>query len=158
MQSFLGKFNFLRRFTSDFEGVVKHLQEMIKKDSNFKWTKVSKEAFKKIKEVIIEATTLQSPNFDRFFILYTFSSNHSIVDMLMQKDEFREELLVSFIIMWLEGSKLVYPNIDKQAFVILKVVKHFRPYLLRSHTKIIGPNSVVRSLLIQKETGYGWGN
>ena len=39
MQYFLGKINFVRRFISDFAEIVKPLQEMIKKDTNFKWTK-----------------------------------------------------------------------------------------------------------------------
>ena len=52
MQSFLGKINFVRRFISDFAEIVKPLQEMIKKDTNFKWTKERKEAFDKIKESI----------------------------------------------------------------------------------------------------------
>ena len=54
MQSFLGKINFMRRFISDFVEIIKPLQEMIKKDSNFKWTKERKEAFDKIKEAIAE--------------------------------------------------------------------------------------------------------
>lgn len=52
MQSFLGKINFVRRFISDFTEIVKPLQEMIKKDFNFKWTKERREAFEKIKEAI----------------------------------------------------------------------------------------------------------
>ena len=79
MQSFLGKINFVRRFISNFTEVVKPLQEMIKKDTNFKWTKERKEAFDKIKEAIVEAPTLQSPNFDKEFTLDTFSFDHSIV-------------------------------------------------------------------------------
>ena len=82
MQSFLGKINFVRRFISGFTEIVKQLQEMIKKDSNFKWTKETKEAFDRIKESIAEAPTLWSPNFDKEFILYTFSSDHSIAAML----------------------------------------------------------------------------
>ena len=50
MQSFLGKINFLRRFISNFAEIVKPLQDMIKKDSNFKWTKERREAFDMIKE------------------------------------------------------------------------------------------------------------
>ena len=49
MQSFLGKINFVRRFIYDFTEIVKPLQEMIKKDSNFKWKKERKDAFDKIK-------------------------------------------------------------------------------------------------------------
>ena len=58
----------------------------------------------------------------------------------------------------LQGVELNYPTIDKQAFVVFKVVKHFRLYLLRSHTKIIVPHSTIRYLLIQKELGDRRGN
>ena len=151
MQSFLGNINFVRRFISDSTEIVKPLQEMIKKDSNFKWSKEGKEAFDKIKEAIAEARTLRSPNFDNEFILYTFASNHSIVVVLTQKNEDEEEFLVSFMSTRLQRAELKYPTIDKQAFAIFKVVKHFRPYLLRSHTKVIVPHTAVRALLIQKE-------
>ena len=65
MQYFLAKINFMRRFISDFDEIVKPLQEMIKKDFNFKWTKEIREAFENIKEAIAEAPTLWSLNFDK---------------------------------------------------------------------------------------------
>ena len=58
----------------------------------------------------------------------------------------------------LQGVELKYSAIDKQAFAIFKVVKHFHPYLLRSHTKVIVSHTVVRALLIQKEPGDRRGN
>ena len=58
----------------------------------------------------------------------------------------------------LQGAELKYPAIDKQAFAVFKVVNHFHPYLLRSHTKIIVPHTTVRALLIQKELGDRRGN
>lgn len=82
MQSFLGKINFERRFIFDFAEIVKPLQEMINKVTNFKWKRERKEAFYKIKEAIAKAPTLQSPNFDKELILYTFSSDHSIAVVL----------------------------------------------------------------------------
>ena len=74
MQSFLGKINFARRFISDFAEIVKSLQEMIKKDSNFKWSKERKKAI--VEAPTLEAPTLRSTNFDNEFILYTFASDH----------------------------------------------------------------------------------
>ena len=58
----------------------------------------------------------------------------------------------------LHGVELNYPSIDNQDFVVFKAIKHFQPYLLRSHTKIIVPHSAVRYLLIQKELGDRQGN
>ena len=82
MQSFLGEINFVKRFISNFTKIVKPLQEMIKKYSIFKLKKERKEAFDRIKEAIAEAPTLQSPNFDKESILYTFAYDHSIVVVL----------------------------------------------------------------------------
>jgi hypothetical protein len=45
MQSFFRKINFMRRFILDFAEIVKPLQHMIKKDIQFKWKFVEKEAF-----------------------------------------------------------------------------------------------------------------
>ena len=116
MQFYLGKINFMRRFIFDFAQIVKPLQEMIKKDSNFKWKKERKEAFEKIKEAITKAPTLRSPNFDNDFILYIFSFDHSIVAVLTQKNEDGEEFLVSFMSTGLQGAELKYSTIDKQEF------------------------------------------
>ena len=52
MQYFLGKIKFVRRFISEFTEIVKPLQEMIKKDLNFKSTKERRESIEKIKEAI----------------------------------------------------------------------------------------------------------
>ena len=125
MQSFLGKINFVRRIVSDFTEIVKPLQEMNKKDTNFEWTKERRKAFKKIKEAIVEDPTLRNPNFDKEFILYTFSSDHSIMVVLKQKDEVGEEFLVSFMSIGLQSTELNYPTIDKQAFAVFKAMKHF---------------------------------
>ena len=51
---------------------------MIKKDVDYKWTKERRDAFMKIKEEIVEAPTLWILDFEKDFILYTFSSDHSI--------------------------------------------------------------------------------
>ena len=78
--------------------------------------------------------------------------------MLTQKNEDGEEFLVSFMSTGLQGSELKYSSIDKQAFAVFKVVKHFLPYLLRSHTKIIVPQTMAKALLIQNEPGDQRGN
>jgi hypothetical protein len=49
------KINFVRRFVPDFVEIVKPLQQMIKKDVQFKWTSVEKEAFENIKATIVAA-------------------------------------------------------------------------------------------------------
>lgn len=82
MQSFLSKINFLRKFILNFAHIVKPLQNMIKKDSVFKWDQYEKESFDQIKTMVMEAPSLSSPDFSKYFILYTFSSNSSLAAVL----------------------------------------------------------------------------
>ena len=58
----------------------------------------------------------------------------------------------------LQGAELNYPTVDKQAYVVFKAVKQFRPYILKNKTKVIVPHLTVRTLFIQKELGERRGN
>ena len=53
----------------------------------------------------------------------------------------------------LQGAELNYSAVEKKVYAIFKALKNFRPFLLKTHTKIIVPYSAVRQLLIQREVG-----
>ena len=71
----------------DFAQIVKPLQQMVKKNAQFKCTEIEKNAFSKIKTTVAHAPSLKIPNFDKDFILYTFASNDSLAAVLTQKEE-----------------------------------------------------------------------
>jgi hypothetical protein len=60
---------------------------------------------------------------------------------------------MAFMSSGLQGAELNYPEVEKHAYTVFKVVKHFRPYLIKSKTKVIVPYPVVRNLLVQKDLG-----
>lgn len=98
MQSFLGKINFLCKFIFDYAQIFKPIQEMVKKDSIYGWDKGVKDAFSYIKQAITKSHALYSPDFSKDFLLYTFSSNTSLVVVLTQKDGSHNNLrLISFM-------------------------------------------------------------
>ena len=119
---------------------------MVKQSAQFKWTEIEKNAFSKIKTVVAHTPSLKIPDFDKDFILYT------------QKEDGGVEFPISFMSTSLQGAKLNYPAIDKQAYAVFKAMKQFRPYILKNRTKVIVPYPAVRSLLIQKELGERRGN
>ena len=96
MQSFLGKINFVKRFVLDFSQIVLSLQNMIKKNSIFKWGHNEIEAFDLIKKSIVNAPFLTTPNFLNPFTLYTFSSDTSYVVVLTQLNDQKIEAPISF--------------------------------------------------------------
>jgi len=49
LQPFLGKINFLRRFISNLEELIRELNNMLKKDSTLKWIVEAKKYFEALK-------------------------------------------------------------------------------------------------------------
>ena len=90
--------------------------------------------------------------------MYTFTSDDSLAAVLTQKEDGEDEFPISFMSTGMQGAKLNYPSMDKQAYVVFKAVKQFRPYTLKNRTKVIVPHPAVRSLFVQKELGERRGN
>jgi hypothetical protein len=82
MQSFLGNIKFVIIFVSSFVETIKPLQDMIKKNVEFKWGSKEKFSFEKIKEKIAQASALMSPDFNKYFIFYRFFSDISFAVVL----------------------------------------------------------------------------
>lgn len=144
MQFFLGQINFVKRFVPDFSQIVLPLQSMIKKNSIFKWGHNETKAFDLIKQAIVNAPFLTTPNFSNHFILYTFASETSHVVVLTQLNDQEIEAPISFFSSNFQGDELNYSEVEKKAFSVFKSINHFRPFLLKPHTKIIVPFSTVR--------------
>ena len=78
--------------------------------------------------------------------------------MLTQREERGDEYPLSFMGTSFQGAELNYPAIDKHAYVVFKVAKQFRPYILKNRTKVIVPHMAVQTLFMQKELGERRGN
>ena len=68
--------------------------------------------------------------------------------VLMQRSSEHEEFSVAFMSFGLQNVELKYREVDKQAFIVFKVVNHFGPYLMKSKAKVIVPYPVVRNVLV----------
>ena len=80
-----------------------------------------------------------SPDFDKEFYLYTFTSDLSYAGVLTQKNDQGDEVPILFTSSSFAGAELNYPEVDKQAYAVFKAINHFRPYLLKSKTNVIVP-------------------
>ena len=125
MQPFLGQINFIRRFVPSFSEMVRPLQNLIKKDTQYHWGPTENQAFNAIKKAIIEAPSLMGPDFSRDFTLYTFSSDRSYAAVLTQKNSENNEVPITFMRSAFKGTELNYPAVDRQAYAVFKAVNHF---------------------------------
>jgi hypothetical protein len=151
IQSFLGKINFLRRFIPNFAEIVKLITDMLKKNSEVKWTNEAKASFQRIKKVISEAPVLASPDYTKEFLIFSFASEHTIAVVLLQKNDEGFERPIAFFSRSLRDAELKYDILEKQAYAMVKSLKAFRTYVL--HSKIIAyvSSSSVKDILVQPD-------
>jgi hypothetical protein len=149
IQSFLGKINFLRRFIPNFAETVKLITDMLKKNSEVKWTNKAKASFQHIKKVIIEALVLARPDYTKEFLIFSFSSEYTIAAVLLHKNEEGFEWPISFFSRSLRDAELKYDILEKQVYAMVKALKALRTYVL--HSKIIAyvPSSSFKDILVQ---------
>jgi len=149
LQSFLGKINFLRRFISNLEKLIRKLNSMLRQDLAIKWIVEAKQSFEAIKEALTKTPVLISLDFNKDFIIFSFALEHTIVVVLLQKNNQGYEQLIAFFSKSLRDATLKYNIMEKQALALVKAIKDFRVYILYSHIIDYVPNSVVRDILTQ---------
>ena len=113
VQSFLGKLNFLRRFIAAFFEIVKYITNMLGKDQEIRWTHESKKSFESIKRAIAEAPILASPDFSKYFIIFSFTSEHMVIMVLLQKNHEDHEKPIAFYNKTLRDAPLKYNILNK---------------------------------------------
>jgi hypothetical protein len=113
VQSFLGKINFLRKFIPNFVEIVKLITDMLKKDSEMKWTSEAKASFHRIKKVISEALVLASLDYTKEFFIFSFASEHTIATVLLQKNEESFKRPIAFFSKSLRDAELKCDILEK---------------------------------------------
>ena len=70
---------------------------MLRKDHEIKWMVGAKKAFKNIKQAISKAPALISPDFEKDFLVFSYASEHTVVVVLLQKNDWGEEQPIAFL-------------------------------------------------------------
>ena len=75
--------NLLSRFILNFAEIMKHITSMIRKYNQIKWTMEAKKSFSDINKALIEAPILISLEFTKYFQIFSFASERTIVGVLL---------------------------------------------------------------------------
>jgi hypothetical protein len=132
-QEFMGIINFVRRFVPDFVVMVKPIHNLLKKDRSFSWTEGVENAFIRIKKEISSAPVLVKPNLEKYFIIYTNSTEEAIYVILVQCDDQNNEKLVAYMNQSLSDDEFKYSYIEKHDFSLVKDVENFCHFILGKH-------------------------
>ena len=85
LRSFLGHVGFYRRFIQDFAKVSKPLTSLLCKEKDFIIEEEGKNAFMQLKQALVEAPILQSPNWDLPFEIMCDASDFAVGAVLGQR-------------------------------------------------------------------------
>jgi hypothetical protein len=151
VQSFLGKVIFLRRFIPNLTKIIKDITNMLRKGSEIKWAPKAIKSFEDIKVALTKVPVLASANFAKYFILFSFSSEHTIASVLLKKDEHNFERTITYYCRTLRDSPLKYDIMETHAYALVKALNDFSVYILHSHTIAYVPNNSVKDILTQPD-------
>ena len=145
LRSFLGHVGFYRRFIQDFVKVFKPLTTLLCKDKDFIIDEEGKRAFKTLKQALIEAPILQSPNWDLPFEIMCDASDYAVGAVLGQRLD-KKPTAICYASKTLIEAQINYTTTEKELLAVVYALEKFRPYILGS--KIIIDKSEISVIYV----------
>ena len=78
LKSFLGLANYYRKFVKDYAKITGPLTRLLHKDVAYNWTSDQQESFQTLKDKLVTAPILRTPDFDLEFTVTTDASDFAI--------------------------------------------------------------------------------
>ena len=94
---------------------------------------------------------MASPDYTKYFFIFSFSLDETIVVVLLQKNEEGHEQTISFFSKSLWDTELKYDILEKQAYALVKALKALRVYMLQSSITAFVLSSSVKEILVQPD-------
>ena len=119
---------------------------MMKKGAVFKWTKKCNNAFKPLKEKLMEEPVLISPQVNKDYVIHCDASKYSYSGILQQTRPGTEELAPAAYFSGNSDKTQVKWNImQKEAYAIYKSVKRFAFYITGAKTTVFSDHKLLRN-------------
>ena len=128
LQRFLGLVNYHRSFIPDYAHISNALYQMVG-SKEFRWELEHEEAFRKLKESLVNPPILTLPNSTDPFILDTDASDFAIGGVLSQVQEGKERV-VCYGSYSLTPEQKRYCTTRKELLAVVRFTRQFRHYLL----------------------------
>jgi hypothetical protein len=107
---------------------------MMRKGNKVKWTPEARSYLEKIKQALVDAPILISPDYSKEIFIFYFSSNDTL-GVVLQKNSYGMEKPISYFSRVLIDVEVRYGIMEKQVYALVKYLKSFMMYAL--HLRII---------------------
>lgn len=132
----LGMAGWYRRFIPNFATLSAPLSDLLKKGSKFAWTDAARKAFDDIKEVLISAPVLASPNYELPFTIQTDASDSGIGGVLVQGVG-ESERAVAYFSQKLSAAQRKYQTTERECLAVIVGIEKFRAYVEGAHFTVV---------------------
>jgi len=129
LKSFLGAVGYYRKFIKNFAAIAKPLFNLLKKDTSFSWTEDCDSAFYLLKEKLITAPILSSPDYSKPFIIRTDASRDGLGGVLLQRDDNQVEVPLYYESRTLTKAEQNYSITDLEGKAVFYCVQKFKPFI-----------------------------
>ena len=149
-RSFLGHVGFYRRFIEDFAKVSKPLTTLLCNDKDFIIDEEGKHVFTMMKQALIEAPILQSPNWDLPFEIMCDASKYAVGAVLGQRLD-KKPTAICYTSKTLVEAQINYTTTEKELLAVVYALEKFWPYILGSKIIIYTDHAALKYLLSMKK-------
>jgi hypothetical protein len=119
---------------------------------NFQWSETQKQAFKELKDYLLNMTKLCPPEPRSPLLLYVSASNSAVSVVLVQEKEEGKfkQIPMYFAFEALSGSKIFYFELEKIAYAVVMAARKLRHYFEGHRIRVI-TNQPLNDLFANKE-------
>ena len=138
VQSFLGFGNFYRKFIQKYLKIAKLLNDLLKKDKLFDWTKECQNAFEDLKTWFTAEPVLQMPDQTWPFQIEADASKYATGAVLTQMDANGDRHPVAFLSKTFMEAERNYKIYDRELLGVIQALEEWWHYIQGSgHTTIV---------------------
>ena len=145
VRHFNGMCSYYQKFISHYSDITKCLNDMTKKGAVFKWTKECDNAFKLLKEKLMEEPVLISPQVNKDYVKHCDASKYSYSGILQQTRPGTDELApVAYFLGNFDKTQVKWNITEKEAYAIYKSVKRFAFYITGAKTTVFSDHKPLK--------------
>lgn len=131
IKRFVGMCSWYRRFIPHFSSLMSPINDLLKgkaKKQPINWSDTAESAFNDIKQALVSAPILCSPDFELPFTIQTDASNTGLGAVLTQIQN-DEEKVIAFASRSLLSSERNYSVTERECLGVIFAIEKFRPYV-----------------------------
>ena len=148
VRHFNGMCSYYQKFISHCSDITKCFNDMTKKGAIFKWTTECNNAFKLLKEKLMEEPVLISPQVNKDYVIHCEASKYSYSGILQQMRPGTNKLApVAYFSGNFDKTEVKWNIMEKETYAIYKSVKRFAFYITGAKTTVFSDHKPFKNFL-----------